>query len=91
MAKVIEQADITAFRNTNASRREPAPRRSYPWHEWADGRTWHIFPGVDFDTSTPNMRAIIYKHAQRHGCTAVTSEMSDGSIVLQITGNTENG
>ena len=38
-------------------------QRKYPWHEWADGSTWEIRRGEDYDVATENMRVNLHMKA----------------------------
>jgi hypothetical protein len=37
--------------------------QKYPWREWADGSTWEIRRGEDYDVTTENMRANLHMKA----------------------------
>jgi hypothetical protein len=38
-------------------------QRKYPWDEWADGSTWEIRRGEDYDVATENMRVNLHMKA----------------------------
>jgi hypothetical protein len=55
---------------------EPPPRR-YPWHEWADGSTWEIRRGEDYDVTTENMRVNLHMRARQLSCKVRTRKLTD--------------
>jgi hypothetical protein len=54
--------------------------RTYPWHEWMDGRAWKIVAGEDFNVPPASMAAMI---RQRSSGSAVASTriVDDGQAV----------
>lgn len=40
-----------------------ANRRRYPWKQWADGSTWEIVEGVDFDCDPQSLITYMYHKA----------------------------
>jgi hypothetical protein len=52
-------------------------RGSYAWKEWANGETWLLVRGEDYEVDTPNMRRIAYGYASRNGLKAHTMPSPD--------------
>src|SRR6201999_1284584 len=65
----------------------PASRR-YPWAEWADGSVWQIERGVDFDTTTENMRVNLHMKAdgltKKVRTSKVTTDSGREGLVFQF-------
>jgi hypothetical protein len=52
------------------------PRR-YPWTQWADGSTWEIRQGEDYDVSTENMRVGLHMRARQMSSKVRTRKFTD--------------
>ena len=50
--------------------------RKYPWGEWADGSTWEIRRGEDYDVATENMRVNLYMKADSMRCKVRTRKFA---------------
>jgi hypothetical protein len=47
--------------------------RKYPWDKWADGSTWRIQRGIDYEIPSASMAAQIRSHALRNEMRVMTS------------------
>lgn len=63
----------------------PDPNRSgnpiYPWHQWADGNTWHLLAGHDYHTSTASFTNAAKQYAHRHQMHLQRRQTPDGLYV----------
>lgn len=49
----------------------------YPWDKWADGGSWRITRGEDFDIPAVSMAAVIRSYAKRNGLFVGTRRTGD--------------
>jgi hypothetical protein len=52
-------------------------QRRYPWGEWADGSTWEIRRGEDYDVATENMRVNLHMKADSLSAKVRTRKFDD--------------
>jgi hypothetical protein len=52
-------------------------QRRYPWGEWADGSTWEIRRGEDYDVATENMRVNLHMKADSLSAKVRTHKFDD--------------
>jgi hypothetical protein len=70
---------LTMGRRLDAFPGEPSRgQRRYPWGEWADGSTWEIRRGEDYDVATENMRVNLHMKADSLSAKVRTRKFDDG-------------
>lgn len=66
-----------AERISNVTFSGPGAPAKYPWDKWADGGTWRITRGEDFDIPAVSMAAILRAHAKRNDLFVGTRRTGD--------------
>lgn len=65
----------------------PKKRRSYPWGQWTNGKTWVVKQGEDFDMSLVQFRTYLHERSRKFGQQLQTQTDRDaGTITFRFYG-----
>jgi hypothetical protein len=75
---------LRSFDWSKVSRNSDSPRsRSYPWHDWFDGRIWQLEPETDFDGPPHSLEKVIRSTATKQGIRVRIRITPEGNVVMQ--------